>query len=180
MPKQISSTTAKKIWPAERKLINRVITKQKGYHNKPYPSKNKIPTAALHSVSGALNVLDEAEKKKPNKGHIMKYRREHEHTKALPESHYFAFKKNAPKPKPKPKQARVVKNPPEAKPSALVLQRRAETKEQREARLAASLAKARARFVPPNQMSGPTDLESVIARHLGAAIPKDYFESGGV
>lgn len=97
---------AKKIWPTERKLINKIITKQKGYHTKPYPSPNKIPTAALHSVKGALKVLDQAEKKKPNKGHILKYRRAFEHQNALPEAHYMAFKKTSSKSK-KPQKVKL-------------------------------------------------------------------------
>lgn len=188
MTKRIRPIAAKKIWPVERKLINRIVTNQKGYHTKPYPSKNKIPTEALHSVKGALHVLDMAEKKKPNKGHIVKYRKEYEHQKALPESHHFAFKKKEKKASPPKKkltaaekearkEAKLAKDPT-YKASELTLQRKSETKEERMVRLAASLAKARAQFVSPSSMSGPTNLKDVIKTHLGASIPKNIFDSG--
>lgn len=143
-------TLGKKIWPVERKLINRIITKQKGYHNKPYPLKNKIPTAALHSTQGALNILDQAEKKKPNKGHVRKYRNQYEHKNPLPDAHYYAYKKNTPKPSPASSPAAASKPSPKPKAprkkethSQFVLQRRAETPEQRSARMLASIAEAR-------------------------------------
>lgn len=164
---------AKNVWPAERKLINRIITKQKGYHNKPYPAKNKIPTEALHSITGALDVLDKAEKKKANKGYIRSYRKTHEWTKgSLPEAHYMAFKKKQKKNKTKQK---VVKDS-SYKPSAATIKRKAETKEERSARLQASLAAARRNFVAPSEFGGgPMDLQSVIKQHLGPSIPKNYF-----
>lgn len=77
------SDLSRKVWPEERRLINKVI-KQKGYITKPYPKKKRIPEKAGESLKGALDLLDEAEKKKPAKGKIMKYRREHEHQRVLP------------------------------------------------------------------------------------------------
>lgn len=179
------AVTGKKIWPVERKLINRIITKQKGYHNKPYPAKNKIPTEALHSVAGALNVLDKAEKKKPNKGHIVKYRKGYEHTQALPEAHYMSYKATPKKPKKrKPltaaekearREARLAKDKT-YRPSAATIARQAETKEQRSARLQKALEEARKRFLNPTDLPGPTDLKSVIKQHVSSQIPKNFFQ----
>ena len=171
-------TLGRKIWPTERKLINRIITKQKGYHNKPYPAKNKIPTKALHSVSGALNILDQAEKKKANKGHIRSYRKKYEHKEGLPEAHYMAFKKSEKKVEevkkeepPPPK----MKAPPKTKavPKEEDLTERTkelmkETKEQRSARLQASLAAARAAFVAPEAIGGSKNLKTVINQQLSS------------
>lgn len=186
MPKSFSSIPARKIWPAERKLINRIITKQKGYHTKPYPDKNKIPSEALHSVQGALDVLDKAEKKKPNKGSILKFRRAYEHQQNLPTPHYFAFKKRtkrAPKPKKAPqprrkmteaeREAALIAKDPEYRPSSETLARRAETKEQRMARLQASLAAARKGDFTQTSASGNAKL----AYHdvIGSRVPKDFF-----
>lgn len=77
------SDLSRKVWPEERRLINKVI-KQKGYDTKPYPQKRRIPSKASKSIKGALGLLDEAEKKKPAKGKIMKYRHEYEHKRDLP------------------------------------------------------------------------------------------------
>lgn len=77
------SDLSRKVWPEERRLINKVI-KQKGYGTKPYPKKRRIPSKASESLKGALDLLDEAEKKRPAKGKILKYRREHEHKRVLP------------------------------------------------------------------------------------------------
>jgi len=67
-------------------MINTIIVKQKGFKSKPYPEKNKIPAKAAQSGLGALKVLDAAEKKKANRGHIIKYRKGHEHTTRLPKA----------------------------------------------------------------------------------------------
>lgn len=77
-------TIGRQLWPKERKIINYIMTKQKGFHNKPYPSKDKIPEDVYKSGAGALRLFDKVEKKKANKGHIMKYRRTHETTADLP------------------------------------------------------------------------------------------------
>jgi len=93
MPKSLSPYgVVTKVWPTERKLINKIITKQKGYHTKPYPSKNDVPAKAARSVGGALELLDEAEKKKPNKGHILKYRKTYEHHNALPKANRIEYR----------------------------------------------------------------------------------------
>lgn len=182
------SYLAKKIWPTERKLINRIITKEKGYHNKPYPAKNKIPTEALHSVSGALDVLDKAEKKKPNKGHIRKYRKNFEKHYHLPEAHYFAFKakeKKTPakkltaKEREEKREEALRKKFADYKPSAATLARQKETKEQRMARLQASLDAARRNFVKidEKELQGITPTQAVKMRFPG--IRKDDLGFGG-
>lgn len=161
---KIKSLSAKKIWPTERRLINKIITKQKGYHNKPYPRKDKIPSGALHSVKGALMLLDKAEKKKPNKRHILKYRRTYEHKNPLPEAHYFAFKKKekAVK-KPRKKIAKEsTKKEEQGTYSSKTLNRLSETREQRMARYAQMLAD-----VPKDTFETPTPAAKREMKRIG-------------
>ena len=157
---------AKKIWPTERKLINKIITKEKGYHNKPYPDKNKIPTEALHSVSGALHLLDIAEKKKANKGYIRKYRKTYEHKNSLPEAHYMAFKKNEKPASSAPKKPRAPRKPkapnPDEQYTRATLKRLATSKEENSLRLQKQLEKARRQFVPPEALEGSNSLRDVL------------------
>lgn len=171
----------KRLWPEERKLINKIITKQKGYHNKPYPAKDKIPTQALNSIQGALDLLDQAEKKKPNKRYVVKYRKQYEHQKALPTAdHEMKWeKKSKPAPPPPPPPAPKKKKEPkkkkakedEGKMTEETATRLSETPEQRKARYAAMLKRGAADFVKPEDFgpperdkTGPATVAAQVAR----------------
>ena len=67
-------------------------------------------------------------------------------------------------------------NDPTYKPSKNTLKRLTETKEERSARLVASLEKARRGFVPPEALGPKQTLKEVIKERLGSTIPKEYFK----
>lgn len=61
-------------------------------------------------------------------------------------------------------------------PSKKTLRRLAETKEQRSARLVASLEKRRKEFVPPEKLGPNQSLKEVIKEYVGSSIPKNWFD----
>ena len=81
-PKKIKKKTdvAAKVWKYERPILERVAH-QKGFKRDPYPEGAPPPNK---SVKGLLKTMQKVDYKKPEKGHVRRWRKKYEHTNNFP------------------------------------------------------------------------------------------------